>query len=92
MSLASHLNTILPHDVTIAFDDATLEELEWRLTTAHALADVLERACRAPEPPRPETIAAVLSLMGQAYLEWALADVRNDRRGLRLMAERRASA
>jgi hypothetical protein len=83
MSLAYDPNTILPHDVTMAFNDATLEELEWRLTTAHGLADVLERACRAPEPPRPATIAAVLSLMGQAYLGWALANIRNNRRDLK---------
>ena len=45
MSLADDPNAILPHDFAIAFDDETLEEFEWCLTTAHALADVLERAC-----------------------------------------------
>ena len=91
MSLAYDPTPILPDDLTIDFTDEALEELEWRLTTAHAMADVLARACRAPTPPRPETMAPVLTFLTEAFLEWALADVRSDRRALRYMAERRAS-
>ena len=52
MSLDYAPNIILPNDLTLEFDDAALEELEWRLITAHALADVLARlSCPEASPP-----------------------------------------
>jgi hypothetical protein len=82
---------ILPSEITLSFNDDAFQELEYCLSTAHALADVLERACEAEDPLCPQSIAVVLRLLRECYLRQALGDIRNDRQRLRILAERRAS-
>jgi hypothetical protein len=90
-SLEYDPNTILPSDITLLTSDATLKELEYRPSTVHAMADVLERACDGEAPPCPQTIAVVLRLLRECFLESALGDIRRDRRCLRILVERRAN-
>jgi hypothetical protein len=74
-SLEYDPDIILPSDINVPIDDKALEELEWRLTTADALAEVLERACEAEHAPGPHTIGLVLGLLGECFLESALTAV-----------------
>ena len=73
-------NEIIP-GIPLSIGDAWLEDTEWRLTLADALADVLQRACEAEQPPPPQTTALALRHLRQVYLHTALADIRSDRRG-----------
>jgi hypothetical protein len=82
---------ILPSDINVPIDDNALEELEYRLSTAHAMADVLARACGAEDTPGPQSIAVVLRLLRECFLEHTLDNIRNARHHLRFLAERRAS-
>jgi hypothetical protein len=88
--MTDEIGQIIP-DITIPVDDAYLEELDYRATTAHALADVLWKACQGPQKPTPETIGVVLSFLVEGHLDTLVDDIRGLRLSLRFCSQGRAS-
>jgi hypothetical protein len=85
------LDSILPDTITVPIDDRYLEELQFHAAAAHAMADILWRACQSPQPPSPEIIAEFMPLLVQAHLDALVSDIRGAPWQLRHEARRRAS-